>query len=33
METTHACKEFIWLKIMCLDIGIKQGAVTIYCDS
>ncbi|GLJ29753.1 hypothetical protein SUGI_0587340 [Cryptomeria japonica] len=33
MVATHACKEAIWLKRLCLDIGIKQGTVTVYCDS
>ena len=33
MTTTHACKEAIWLKRLCLDIEFKQGAVTIYSDS
>ena len=33
MATTHACKEAIWLKRLCSDIEIKQGAVTIYSDS
>lgn len=33
MAATHACKEAIWLKRLCLDIGIKQGIVTVYCDS
>ena len=33
MEATHACKEAIWLKRLCLDIEFKQGVVTIYSDS
>lgn len=32
MVATHACKEFIWLKRLCSDIGIKQGAMIVYYD-
>lgn len=30
---THASKETIWLKRLCLDIEIKQGTMTVYYDS
>eukprot|EP01018_Ginkgo_biloba_P035895 Gb_13769 [translate_table: standard] len=33
MAATHACKEAIWLNRLCSDIGLKQGAVTLSCDS
>jgi hypothetical protein len=33
MEATHDCKEAIWLKRMCSDIGFKKGVVKIYCNS
>lgn len=33
METTHAYKDAIWLKGLCLNIELKQGAVTIYIDN
>lgn len=33
METTHACKESNWLKRICSNMRIKQGTMTIYCDS
>lgn len=33
MASNHACKEAIWLKRLCSDIGIKQGTLTVYCDS
>ena len=32
MAATHAYKESIWLKRLCLDIEFKQGAVKIYSD-
>jgi hypothetical protein len=33
MSTTHAYKEAIWVKRFFSDIGIKKGAMKIYCDS
>lgn len=33
METIHACKEAIFIKRLCLDVGIKQSAMIIYCDN
>jgi hypothetical protein len=33
MVGAHSCKEIIWLKILCSDIGIKQGAVKFYFDN
>ena len=33
MVGTHAYKEAIQLKRLCLDIEFKQGVVTIYSDS
>jgi hypothetical protein len=33
METTHARKEAIWLKILCSGIGLVQQFVRIDCDS
>lgn len=33
MVATHSCKESIWLKCLCSNIGLKQGAVILYCDS
>ena len=33
MVATHACKEFVWLYILCLDIGFGQHDVRLDCDS
>jgi hypothetical protein len=33
MVATHACKEAIWLKRLCFDIGVDAGKITISCDS
>lgn len=33
MEATHACKEVIWLKRLCSNIGFDAGQITIFCDS
>ena len=33
MATTHASKEGVWLQRLCLEIGFKQQAVRIDCDS
>lgn len=33
MAATHACKEVIWLKRLCLDIGFYVGKITICCDN
>jgi phosphoribosyl-AMP cyclohydrolase len=33
MEATHARKEAVWLKILCLGIGLVQQAARIDCDS
>jgi hypothetical protein len=33
MATTHASKEAIWLKRLCLGIGLVNQAVRIDCDS
>jgi hypothetical protein len=33
METTHACKEAIWLQRLCLGIGLVQQEVRLDCDS
>ena len=33
MAATHAFKEAIWFQILCSDIGMKHGVVTIHCDS
>ncbi|XP_057817161.1 secreted RxLR effector protein 161-like [Cryptomeria japonica] len=33
MTTTHACKEVIWLKRLCSDIGFDAGQIIICCDS
>ena len=33
MAATHACKEAIWLKILCSDIEFKQGVVTTIVQS
>ena len=33
MEATHACREAIWLQILCLGIGLVQQVVRIDCDS
>ena len=33
MATTHACKEAIWIRRLCSDIGVDAGKITISCDS
>ena len=33
MAATHACKEAIWLRRLCSDIGVDVGKITILCDS
>ncbi|XP_059076723.1 secreted RxLR effector protein 161-like [Cryptomeria japonica] len=33
MVATHACKEAIWLKKLCLNIGFDVGHINICCDS
>lgn len=33
MATTHACKESIWLRRLCSNIGFNVGKITICCDS
>jgi hypothetical protein len=33
MESTHACKEEVWLQILCSGIGLVQQVVRLYCDS
>ena len=33
MVATHACKEAIWLKRLCSDVGVDAGQITICCDS
>lgn len=33
MASTHACKEAIWLRILCSDIGVDVRKITISCDS
>ena len=33
MVSTHVCKESIWLKRLCFDIGVDAGKITISCDS
>ena len=33
MATTHACKEAIWLRRFCFDIGFDAGHITICCNS
>ena len=33
MESTHACKEELWLQRFCLEIGFKQQVMRIDCDS
>ena len=33
MAATHACKEAIWLRRLCSDIGVDAGKITISCDS
>jgi hypothetical protein len=33
MTTTHASKEAVWLKILCLGIGLVNQAVGLDCDS
>jgi hypothetical protein len=33
METTHACKEAVWLHRLCLCIGLVQQEVRLECDS
>ena len=33
MEATHASKEALWLKILCLGIGFVQKGVRLDCDS
>ena len=33
MVATHACKEAIWIKILCSDVGVDAGQITIYFDS
>ena len=33
MAATHACKESIWLKRLCSDVGVDAEHITIWCDS
>ena len=33
METTHACKQAIWLRRLCYDIDVDVGKFTICCNS
>ena len=33
MTTTHASKEVVWFQRLCLEIGFKQQAMRIDCDS
>ena len=33
MATTHASKEVVWLQRLCSELGFKQQAVRIDCDS
>ena len=33
MAATHACKEAIWLKRLCSDVGVDAEQITIWCDS
>ena len=33
MAATHASKEVVWLQILCSELGLKQQAVRIDCDS
>lgn len=33
METTHACKEAIWIKRLCSNIIFDGDNITIYCDN
>ena len=33
MVATHASKEVVWLQRLCSEIGFKQQAVRIDCDS
>ena len=33
MAATHACKEAICLRILCFDVGVDAGKITICCDS
>ena len=33
MATTHARKKVVWLHRLCLEIGFKQQAMMIDCDS
>ena len=33
MAATEAAKEAIWLKSLVGDLGVKQGVVTVFCDS
>eukprot|EP00253_Pinus_taeda_P025131 PITA_25131 len=33
MAATHACKEVVWLQILCSSMGLVQGAIRIECDS
>ena len=33
MAATHASKEVLWLQRLCLELGFKQQAMRIDCDS
>ena len=33
ITTTHACKEVVWLKRLCYEIGFIQQPIGMYCDS
>lgn len=33
MATTHTCKEVVWMKNLCSDIGFSVGKIIIFCDN
>ena len=33
MADTHACEEAIFLRILCSNIGVDVGKITISCDN
>ena len=33
MASTHVCKESIWPRRLCSNVGVDAGHITIWCDS
>lgn len=33
IATAEACKEAVWLKLLCSDIGVQQGPIPLWCDN